>query len=100
MLSSLFVRSSFALLFIVPFVAVHAADVDLPPVSEFLIEQDYPHRVIRWEWSRGGVVSESGELSGTTRVKYWKLQSKDDERYLEALGLRAPADAMPPVSSR
>ncbi len=41
MLSSLFVRSSFALLFIVPFVAVHAADADLPPVSEFLIEQDY-----------------------------------------------------------
>ena len=68
--------------------------------GRFLIEQDYPHRVIRWEWSQGGVISESGELSGTTRVKYWKLHSNDDERYLEAVGLRAPADAMPPVSSR
>ena len=41
MLGSLFVRSSIASLLIVPFVAAHAADVDLPSVSKFLMEQDY-----------------------------------------------------------
>ena len=41
MLSSRFARSSLVFLFIVAFIDIHAADPDLPTVSEFLMEQDY-----------------------------------------------------------
>ena len=54
--------------------------------GRFWIEQAYPHRIVRWAWQPGRA-AESGELTGTVRVKYWRLQAHGDERYLKELGL-------------
>jgi hypothetical protein len=78
--------------------------VRLPSGAEgtFFIETRYPHRVIRWEWSREGPVAsaqaagaqwvrdadDSGELTGSQRLEYWKLHGEGDERYLAKLGLK------------
>lgn len=59
--------------------------------GRFHIETAYPHRIVKWTWSaaRGAAVeaSESGELTGTQRVAYWKLNGNDGERWLKPLGL-------------
>jgi hypothetical protein len=65
--------------------------------GRFLIERDYPHRVIRWAWKAapsserqawlGGI--DSGELTGSARLPYWKLHDADDESYLKRLGLKS-----------
>jgi len=63
--------------------------------GRFYVEQDYPHRIVRWEWKpvSGGAGasrmegSESGQLAGTARLKYWKLHGNEHERYLKQLGL-------------
>ena len=66
----------------------------------FLVEAAYPHRVVRWEWKQApgdgaaarsswaGDSNDSGELSGSARLSYWKLHGEGDERYLARLGLR------------
>jgi hypothetical protein len=62
-------------------------------VGTFSIEREYPHRVIRWTWEssgadrRGG--AETGELTGSDRLAYWRLHDEGDESYLQALGLSA-----------
>ena len=61
----------------------------------FEIERGYPHRIVRWQWSRpspGGRdrflgTTEIGELSGTLRTQYWELHRPGDEKFLKALGL-------------
>ena len=62
--------------------------------GRFFIERAYPHRVVRWAWaapaapgatSLGG--TDSGELTGSARLEYWRLHDPGDESYLEALGL-------------
>jgi hypothetical protein len=54
--------------------------------GRFFIEQQYPHRIVQWAWGPGPA-AESGQLTGTVRVKYWQLNGNGDERYLEQLGL-------------
>ncbi len=51
--------------------------------GKFWIEEPYPHRIIRWELDP----DVSGELTGTTRLPYWKLHQNGEESYLEELGL-------------
>ncbi len=58
--------------------------------GQFDIESAYPHRIVKWSWSSmsaSGPSGESGELTGTTRLKYWGLHANGDESYLEELGL-------------
>ena len=56
----------------------------------FFIEAGYPHRVVRWTW--GDVPAhdsnDSGELTGSRRLEYWKLHGEGDERTLAGLGLK------------
>ena len=62
--------------------------------GRFHIERAYPHRVVRWTWkgntgrtaSRPGAL-ETGELAGTARLQYWKLNGNGNESYLARLGL-------------
>lgn len=64
--------------------------------GRFHIERAYPHRVIRWSWKgegAGGPVSklggtDTGELTGSARLEYWKLHDPGDESYLNQLGLK------------
>jgi hypothetical protein len=58
--------------------------------GRFHIEQQHPHRIVRWQWGSGRA-AESGELTGTVRVKYWQLNGNGDERYLDQLGLTETA---------
>lgn len=53
----------------------------------FWIEAAYPHRIIRWELPPDA----SGELTGSARLEYWRLNGEGDERYLEEIGLGASA---------
>ncbi len=63
--------------------------------GRFFIEQQYPHRIVRWQWTATGTgpraneATETGELTGTTRVEYWQLNRNGDERHLDQLGLTA-----------
>ena len=65
--------------------------------GRFFIETQYPHRVVRWQWEparaalRAPEASETGELTGTVRVKYWQLHDNGDERWLDELGLTTVA---------
>jgi hypothetical protein len=52
--------------------------------GKFFVEKDYPHRIVRWELSP----DIRGELTGSTRLQYWKLNENGDESYLEEIGLR------------
>jgi hypothetical protein len=59
------------------------------------VETAYPHRIVRWSWappagtdparSLGGL--DSGELTGSARLEYWKLHGEGDQSYLKELGL-------------
>jgi hypothetical protein len=77
-----------------------AASVYLVRVADgregrFDVEAAYPHRIVRWNWSPpiggdpgrslGG--EDSGELTGSTRLEYWKLHANGEESHLEALGI-------------
>jgi hypothetical protein len=64
--------------------------------GRFDVEAEYPHRIVRWSWGSGAEAegrkrlggTESAELTGTSRVKYWELNRDGHESHLEALGLR------------
>lgn len=60
-------------------------------VGRFFIERAYPHRVVRWAWTAPAAASlggtDSGELTGSARLEYWRLHDPGDESYLKALGL-------------
>jgi hypothetical protein len=49
----------------------------------FYVESVYPHRIVRWELAP----DVAGELTGTKRLQYWKLQREGDESHLKELGL-------------
>jgi len=80
------------------------------PGGVFWIEQAYPHRVIRWQWSAnpgsatGGWSPaeglDGGELTGSARLKYWELHRPGDEKYLAQLGLVAGAGGAQAPTSR
>lgn len=49
----------------------------------FYVEDAYPHRIVRWELSP----DIRGELTGSNRLEYWKLNGEGDEKWLESLGV-------------
>ncbi len=63
--------------------------------GRFHVEHAYPHRIVRWSWkadAANGQASplggtDSGELTGTERLQYWKLHDPGDEKHLAHLGL-------------
>lgn len=63
--------------------------------GRFWIEEAEPHRVVRWSWTEamkdGPATVEEGELTGTSRLAYWKLHDNGHESYLAALGLATTA---------
>ncbi len=73
--------------------AVYVVRTDDGREGRFFIEDEYPHRIVRWHWTATGPGRRSkeaigsGELTGTTRVEYWRLHDNGDERHLEDLGL-------------
>ena len=75
-------------------------------VGRFWIESAYPHRIVRWEWTAAtsgsggrGEALDRGELTGSTRLAYWKLNGPEGERYRRDLGL-PPASAPPSQAQR
>jgi hypothetical protein len=63
-------------------------------VGSFWIERTYPHRILRWSWSasapgdrRASEATESAELTGSARLRYWELHGNGQETYLKQLGL-------------
>jgi len=60
--------------------------------GRFDVERSHPHRIVRWAWTpaaaggrREGM--DSAELTGTTRLEYWRLNGPGDQRYLGRIGL-------------
>jgi hypothetical protein len=49
----------------------------------FYIEEAYPHRIVRWELSP----DVKGELTGSKRLEYWRLNREGDAKYLKELGV-------------
>jgi hypothetical protein len=66
---------------------VYSVAIANGPRGLFYVESAYPHRIVRWEWSPAADSNDSGELSGSERLQYWKLHNVGDERYLRQLGL-------------
>ncbi|MCI0450997.1 MAG: hypothetical protein L0Z51_01250 [Candidatus Latescibacteria bacterium] len=57
--------------------------IDDGRTGEFLIEAAYPHRIVKWSL----LPDVNGELTGSTRLPYWKLNQEGDESYLKEIGL-------------
>jgi hypothetical protein len=55
-------------------------------VGGFWIEEAYPHRIVKWSLPP----DVSGQLTGSKRLAYWKLNSEGDGKHLEDLGLTPP----------
>lgn len=60
--------------------------------GHFYVERSYPHRMVRWVWKPAAAgnllgATDSGELTGSTRLEYWKTHDPGDESYLKRLGL-------------
>ncbi len=51
--------------------------------GEFFVDSKYPHVIVRWTLPPDS----SGELTGSTRLPYWKLNGNGDEKYLGEIGL-------------
>jgi len=54
--------------------------------GEFCVDAEYPHRIVRWSLAP----DVTGELTGSTRLEYWRLHANGDEKYLEQIGLKTP----------
>jgi hypothetical protein len=54
------------------------------PVTTYQVEVASPHRLIRWSTDAG----EQGEMLGSERLAYWKLNGPDGQQHLRKLGLR------------
>ncbi len=69
-------------------IAVTRWTVETPSQGTFTywVEVDWPHRIIQWSSDQG----ESGVLTGSTRLPYWKLHKGGDEKYLRELGWMTP----------
>jgi hypothetical protein len=57
--------------------------VDRVRNGQFYIESAYPHRIVKWSLPP----DVSGELTGSTRLPYWRLHNEGDESYLREIGL-------------
>lgn len=60
--------------------------------GRFFVECSYPHRIVKWVWKPGAAANPLGgtdraELTGCTRLEYWKIHDPGDETHLESLGI-------------
>jgi hypothetical protein len=62
--------------------------------GSFWVEHAYPHRIVRWSWAggaaqgrKGSEATESAELAGSARLRYWELHGNGQETFLRQLGL-------------
>jgi len=51
--------------------------------GQFWVEEAWPHRIVKWSLPP----DLSGELLGTKRLEYWKLNAEGDARHLAEIGL-------------
>ncbi len=56
--------------------------------GQFLVEEAYPHRIVRWEL----LPDVRGELTGSKRLAYWQLNDPGGRSYLADLGLETAGD--------
>lgn len=59
------------------------------PTTTWFVEQDWPHRLVRWSSTDG----EEAELLGTERLPYWERHNNGDEALLDKLGHPRPTSA-------
>lgn len=50
---------------------------------EFVVEKQYPRKILEYRHTQGTVVIESARLKHSARLPYWKLHQPGDERYLK-----------------
>jgi hypothetical protein len=58
--------------------------------GRFWVEPTGRRRMVKWTWTgpeKDTEASESGELTGTLRAAYWKLNGPGNEKYLRRLGI-------------
>ena len=60
--------------------------------GRFHVERAHPRRIVKWAWAPatpGGRAEgmDAGELTGTDRLEYWRLNRPGDESYLGRIGL-------------
>ncbi len=60
--------------------------------GRFHVERAHPRRIVRWSWAPAATgaardAAETAELTGSTRLAYWRLNGPDGERHLRQLGL-------------
>lgn len=60
--------------------------------GRFDVECAWPHRIVRWKWQAAPGATALGatdaaELTGTTRLEYWRTHDPGDERLLSEIGL-------------
>jgi hypothetical protein len=78
---------------------VHPAD---GRQGRFDVERAYPHRIVRWQWQAAPAVgplggTDSAELTGSTRLPYWRTHDPGDEQLLRKLGMEPPSLEGPSV---
>ncbi len=65
--------------------------------GRFHVERAYPHRIVKWSWKPApgkntpNEALDTGQLTGTARLKYWQLHGNGHEKHLERLGLPTAA---------
>ncbi len=62
---------------------VYEVRIDDGRTGRFHIEDAYPHRIVSWELAP----DVRGDLTGSLRVPYWRLNANGNESYLRELGL-------------
>ncbi len=62
---------------------VYRVKVDDGREGVFYIEEQYPHRIVKWQFAPDIVA----ELTGSERLQYWRLNKNGHEDYLKKLGL-------------
>lgn len=65
---------------------VYRIDISGGREGVFHVEEEYPHRIVRWELDP----DLAGELTGSKRLAYWKLHDPGGESHLAELGLPPP----------
>lgn len=54
---------------------------------KFIVEKQYPRRILAFQFTENGRVIEKAELQESMRLPYWKLNATTDEHYIQELGL-------------
>ncbi|MFQ5511666.1 MAG: hypothetical protein ACE5EO_07440 [Candidatus Krumholzibacteriia bacterium] len=64
-------------------VMVYRVAVDDGRDGTFYVEEQYPHRIVKWRFAP----DLDAELTGSERLQYWRLNQNGHESYLKKLGL-------------